>query len=95
MNLITVGTPGRALPRSLQDIITVRADRHAALASAAVLPQPAPRTLGRDGRAGSRGGGGGGGGGGVIVPRGGRRNDRDGEVIPNPRHIQHIRILSG
>ena len=67
---------GRALPRSLQNLLTIRAGRRTALASAAALPLPAPWTLGRDGRA--RGRGGGGSGGGVIVPMGRRRNDRDG-----------------
>ena len=71
---------GRALPRSIRDLLTVRAGIHAALASTAALHLPAPRTIcgyGQDG-------GGGGGRGGVIVPRGRRRNDRDGEVILNP-----------
>ena len=69
---------GCALLRSLQDILTVRAGRRASLALAAVLPLPAPRTIGGDGRVGGGGGGSGGGGGGVIVPRGRRRNERDG-----------------
>ena len=79
----------RALPRSLQYLITVCVGRHAA----PTLPPPAPRTIGRDGQA--RGGGGGGGRGGMIIPRGRRLNDRGGEVIPNPCPIQRLRILSG
>ena len=71
---------GRALSRSIRDILTVRSGRHAALASAAGLPLPAPWTICGDGQA--RGGGGGGGG--VIVPRERRRDDCNREVIPNP-----------
>ena len=91
---------GRALLRYLQDLLTVRAGRctalalagrHAALASAAVLPLPAPQTIDGDGRSGGRGGGGGG----VIGTRGGCWNERDGEVITNPHTIQRLRILSG
>ena len=40
---------GRALPRSLQDVLTARAGRRSSLALAAVLPPPAPQTIGRDG----------------------------------------------
>ena len=40
---------GRALPRSLQDLLTVRAGRRAALALAAALPPPASRTICGDG----------------------------------------------
>ena len=71
---------GRALPRSIRDLLTVRASIHVALASTSGLTLPAPRTICGYGQDGS----GGGGGGVVIVPRGRRRNDRDGEVIPNP-----------
>ena len=75
---------GRTLPRSLHDLLTVRSSRLAALESAAALPLPAPQTIVRDGRA--RGGGGGGcSGGGVITLEGKRRNERDGDVISNPR----------
>ena len=81
----------RALPRSIRDLLTVRAGRRTALASVAALPLTAPRTIGRDGRSG----GGCVGGGGVIVPRGRHHNDRDGGVIPNPCPIQRLRILSG
>ena len=31
----------------------------------------------------------------MIIPRGRRRNYRDGEVVPNPRPIQRLRIFSG
>ena len=31
----------------------------------------------------------------MIVPKGRRQNDRDREVIPNPRPIQQLRIFSG
>ena len=82
---------GRALPRSLHDLLTVCAGQCAALALVAALPLPAPRTIDVDYRSGGRGSGGGR----VIVPRGWRRNDRDGEVIPNPRPIQHLWILIG
>ena len=62
---------GRALPRPLQDILTVGTGRHAALESASVMLLSAPRTIGGDGRAGAGDGGAGGGGGrgGVIMPR--------------------------
>ena len=86
---------GRTLPRSFQDLLTVRTGRREALASAATLPPPKPQTIGRDGRAGDGGSGGGGGGGGVIVTRQRRQNDCDGEVIPNSRPIKRLRILSG
>ena len=43
---------GRSLPRSLQDLLTVRAGRRAALALAATLAPPAPLTIGGDGQAG-------------------------------------------
>ena len=40
---------GREIPRSLKDILTVCVGRRAALASAAALPPPKARTIGRDG----------------------------------------------
>ena len=83
------------LLRSLQDLLTVRAGRRAALALAAALPPPPPRSIDVDSRAGGGGGVGGGSGGGVIILRGRLRNDRDGEVIPNPCPIQSLRILNG
>ena len=54
------------LPRSLQNILTIRAGRRAELAASAAQPPPAPQTIDVEGRAG--GGRGGGGGRGVIVP---------------------------
>ena len=86
---------GRALLKSLQDLLIVRVGKLEALALAAALPLLAPRTLGGDGRAIGGGGGGGGGGGRVILPRGWRWNERNREVIPNPCPIQRLRILSG
>ena len=41
---------GLALPRSFEDLLTFRAGRHAALALAAALPSPAPRSIDVDGR---------------------------------------------
>ena len=41
----------RALPRSLQDLLTVHAGQRAVLALAATLPPPAPQTIDVDGRA--------------------------------------------
>ena len=62
----------RAIPKSLQDFLTVCTGQRAALASAVALAPPAPRTIDVDVRSGGVGGGG------VIVPRGRRRNERDG-----------------
>ena len=75
----------RALPRSLQEILTVSAGQRAALALEAALILSAPRSIDVDRRAG----------GGVITPRERHRNNRDREVTPNSRPIQHLRILSG
>ena len=86
---------GHTLPRSLQDILTIRAGRRAALAEAAAHPPPAPQIIDVDGRAGGGGSSGGSRGGGVILTRGQRRNDRNMEVIPNPCPIQLLHILSG
>ena len=86
---------GRALPMSLQDLLTVHEGRRAMLAETDVQPPPTPWTIYVDGRAGGGGGGRGGGGGGVIVPRGRCWNDRNREVIPNPCPIQCLHILSG
>ena len=47
----------RALPRSLQDILTVRAVRRVALTLMEALPLPGTQTIGRDSRAGGGGGG--------------------------------------
>ena len=81
---------GRTLLISLQDLLTVRAGRRAALAAAATQPPPIPQIIYVFGIAG-----GGGGGGGMVVPRGRHQNDRNGEVITNPCFIQRLRILSG
>ena len=86
---------GRALPRPLQNLLTARTGICAALASAAALPPPAPCTIDGYGQSGGGDDGGGRDGGGVIVPRGRRRNERNGEVIPNPCPTQRIYILSG
>ena len=89
MNLITVGTPGvqsRGPYRTF--LLSVQADVWR-WKKAAALPPLAPQTIYVDGRDG------GGGGGGFILPRGRRRNEGTGEVIPNPRPIQCLRILSG
>ena len=67
--------------------------RRAALIVASAQPPSAPQIIDVEGTTGS--GYGGGGGGRVIVPRGRIQNDCDGEVIPNPRPIQRLRILSG
>ena len=90
---------GRALPRSLQDLLTVPEGRHAGhcavLTSAAALSPLAPRTIDVEIKARGESDGGGGGGGRVIAPKGQRRNYCDGEVIPNPRPIQRLCILTG
>ena len=78
---------GCVLPRSFHDILTVRAGRRELLALAAALPPPAPRTIGGEGRAGGGGGCRDTGAGGVIVPRGRRWNECNGEVIPNSHSI--------
>ena len=78
---------GRTPPRSIQYLLIVRTGRLAALTSSAALPPPASQYIDVDGIAG--------GGGGAIVPRGRRRNNRDGEIIPNPRPIQRLCILGG
>ena len=82
---------GNALPRTLQELLTVRAGRRAVQALAAALPLPAPQTIDVDSRSGGRGNGGGG----EIAPRRQRQNDRDGDVISNPRPFQRLHILSG
>ena len=81
---------GRALPRSVQDLLTVRAGRHVALVEAAAHPPPAPWTIDVDGRSG----GGSSGGGGVIVTKGRRWNDATGRS-PHNHPIQRLHIPSG
>ena len=78
---------GRTLPRSLQDLLTFRACRRAALALAAAQPPPATQIIDVGSRSGGRGR--------LIVPRRRCWNHHNGEVTPNLFPIQHLHIISG